>query len=334
MQRVLSLIILVSLLASAQASQQSQPSPSTDKRAVLNPESMSPYLIEWLVDISGDVDLRQIWRLLKIEIPYDLPYKCSGDCSAETFDIKIDGEEQGRTVALMISFESKDFYQYLIFKRANADSSKEGWRLIGSINSSDPRDGPPQHRIESGDNQTWLVIRDLRGRKPSAAAYGEAWYEIKEREIKEVLSYPVQGHDTPCQKYLGRSYKSLLLRHGLENGLYTVPIQLLVSYNISECVKGIDPPSLFAKGQKAVYVWDKEKERFILDKTRSDVTESEMRSVYHTEELSPEKFIEYNFKELSDIAKSGNAAQKDWLRKFLVNVKDGPRKTALQRSLQ
>src|ERR1044071_5076762 len=107
MQHVLSFIILFGLLAPAQASQQSQTSSAANERTVLNSESISPYLIEWLVDISGDVDLRRIWRLLKIEIPHDLPFKCAGDCSAETFDIEMGDQEQGSTVALMISFEDK-----------------------------------------------------------------------------------------------------------------------------------------------------------------------------------------------------------------------------------
>ena len=339
MQLTLLFIILLGLLAPLPCEAKNQEfkadlKASTQRQQQSRSESISPYLIEWLVDISGDVDLRQIWRLLKIEIPYDLPYKCAGDCSAEIFDIKVDGEEQGKTVALKISFESKYFYQYLFFKRAKTDSTKERWKLIGNVDSSNQRNGPPHHRIESGDNRTWFVIRNSRGRGPVALGYDEVWYEIREGEVREVLSYPVQGHYAPCQRYLGRSYKSLLLRHELENGLYTVPVQLLISYNISECGKGIESPALFAKGQKALYVWDREKDRFILDKSRSDITESEISSVYHTEELSPEKFIEHNFNELSAIAKSGDAEQKDWLKKFLASIKDGPLKAALQQSFQ
>src|SRR4051812_38605028 len=185
MQRVLPLI-LFGLLTPFQSLQQSRP------------DSVSPYVIEWLVDVSGDVDLSRILPSLKLEAPFDAPYKCDGDCSAETFEIKIDGEEQGGTVALRIAFESKDFYQYLIFKRVSSDTAKSGWKLVGKIASADQPGGPPQHRIESGDNRTWLVIRELRGRGPSAAAYGESWYEIKEAEIREVLSYPVQGRYKPC----------------------------------------------------------------------------------------------------------------------------------------
>jgi hypothetical protein len=334
MQRTLSLIILFGLMATAQGSQQSQPRPPAGEQAVLKPEYISPHLLEWLIDVNEEIDLKQIWRLLKIEDASDVPSKCNGDCSAETFEIKVDGEEQGKTVALKIAFESGDFYQYLIFKKAGSGSGKEAWRFIGNIDSSLQRYGPPQHRIENGDDRAWFVIRELWGRGPGLIAYGEVWYEIKDTEVREVLSYPVQGHNIPCLRSLGRSYKSLLLRHGLENGVYTVPIQLLISYNISECKRGDDSTALFAKAQKAVYVWNKEKGRFILDQARSDVTASEIESVYNLEDSTSEQFIEYNFKELSEIARSGDAGQKNWLRKFLINVKDGPLKTTLQQSLQ
>jgi hypothetical protein len=165
-------------------------------------------------------------------------------------------------------------------------------------------------------------------------ARGEAWYEIKEAGLKQVLSYPVEGHHSPCRNSLGRSYKSLLARHGSVNGVYTVPVQFLVSYNISDCDKGAYPPSLFAKGQKANYVWDGEKERFILDTSRSDVTEQELKTVYNFGVFSYEEFVESNFNEIMDIAANGGVEQKAWLKGFLTGIKDGPRKAALQQALQ
>jgi hypothetical protein len=320
--------------ASPQKSQQSQSSPSTEERYIFNPESLSPFLIEWLIDINEEIDLKRIWRLLKVEISDDAPYKCRDDCSAETFDIEVEGNQRGRTVALKVSFGSSGFYQYLLFKKVSSDTAREHWSFIGNINSTDQLYGPPQHRIESGDNRTWFVIREQWGRAKEAAAIGEVWYEIKETEIRRVLSYPVEGRNTPCQKRVGRSYKSLPLRHGLENGAYTIWVKLLATYSISECDKISDSHPLFTKEKKAFYVWDSEKERFTLDKSRSDITESEINSLNHREELSREKFIEYNFNELLYMAGSGDRVQKDWLRKFLTDVKDGPLKVTLQQAFQ
>jgi len=303
--------------------------------AASKPESLSPYLIEWYLDINEGADLKQIWRSLKIEVPGDLPSRCDGDCSTETFDIETSDEEMGEIVALKISFERGGFYQYLIFRKARFDSGdKEEWKFLGRIDSRNQRDGPPEHRVEHGSGRTWLVIRELWGRKSAAMARGEVWYEVNERAIKRVLSYPIEGHDKPCENRLGRSYKAILLRHGLEEGVYTIPVQFLVSYNISDCDRGREPRALFGRGQKARYVWNEEKGRFILDSALSDITEEEMGSVYSLEGSSREQFVELNFDALSVMAKEGDSKQKGWLRDFLTSLPDSSRKTALQQSLQ
>jgi hypothetical protein len=312
------LLALTLLLSSFKSPAQNQSTPSTDERAVSMVKS--PYLIEWFIDMNENVDLKQIWALLKIEISTDMSYRCKGDCEAETFDLDV-----GRTVALRISYKDGNSHQYLFFKRAKSDSTDEAWQFIGNINAH----GPPVYRIEKGDDRTWFLMKELRGRE----AYSEVWYEIKEKEVREVLSYPIQGQSVFCQNNLTRTYASLLSRHDFENGIYTVPIQFIVTYQITDCNKKEVAP-LFAKGQQAYYVWDDNKQRFILDKSRSEVTEEELSSLYNDERLSGEKLIEHNFAELSKIASAGDREQKRWLRIFLNSVKDSPQKLALQQALK
>ncbi|HXG64837.1 MAG TPA: hypothetical protein VNO70_06995 [Blastocatellia bacterium] len=320
--------------ATPQKPVQHQPAPSTDESAILKPESLSPYVIEWFIDMNEGADLKQIWRLLKIEIPGDMPYRCGGDCTAETFDIPIKGEEQGQTVALKISFAAGDYYQYLFFKRVNSDSTQGRWKFIGNIDAHGQRYGSPEHRIESGNNRTWFVIRELQGRGSGMIAYGEAWHEITERGLKQVLSYPAAGHYIPCQNLLGRSYKSFLVRQEMMSGAYSIQIQFLVSYNISACGKGSDSPPLFAKGHKVFYVWDDQRQRFILDASQSDISEKELNEIYSMQGLSNEKFMEDNFNELLTIAGDGSAEQRNWLRQFLTGLADSPRKMTLRQALQ
>lgn len=324
------LIFFAGLLAALSGAARAQsPEPS------LKPDSISPYIIEWFIDLNEDADLKQIWRLLKIEIPSDMSYRCRGGCSSETFDIATADEELGKTVALKISFEAGDFYQYLVFRRMKSDpTAAEKWVLIGYIDARGQPFGSPAHRIESGEGRTWFVVRELWGRGSGMIARGEVWYEIKGAELKRVLSYPVEGHNIPCQNSLGRSYKSFLARHGSVNGVYTVPVQLLVSYNISDCGRRDDPPSLFAKGQKAYYVWDEQQGRFVLDASQSDVTVDEISNVYNSEGLSHEEFAEYNLSELLELARGGNTRQKDWLRQFLTGIKDSPAKRALEQAIR
>ena len=102
------LLALTVSLSNFKSPAQNQSTPSTDERAALMLKS--PHLIEWFIDMNENVDLKQIWRLLKVEFSADMFYRCKGDCEAETFDI-----DPGRTVALRIStgrqFPPVSFFQ-------------------------------------------------------------------------------------------------------------------------------------------------------------------------------------------------------------------------------
>jgi hypothetical protein len=307
--------------------------PADDKTAALQ-RSLSPYVIEWLIDVNEEVDLRQVWRLLKMDFPTDLPYRCGGDCSAETFDVVSGEQGEGDIVALRISFDGGDAYQYLLFKQPARDMTRRAWEFAGAISARGRRFDPPTHRIETGDSRTWLVVKDLRLTVAATAHFNEAWYEMRATGLKRVLSYPVQGEYKPCQKRLGRSFKTIIVRHELENGVYTIPAQVLVSYNISDCEKGAIPHGLFAKGRMAYYVWEAASERFVLDPRRSEITERDIVSLSNGEMPAPRDFIEINHNELMAIAKGKDKAQKDWLKSFLATVEDGPRKAALRQALE
>jgi hypothetical protein len=332
--RVNGLVKVVTQKESPEKTAQDKPGASVNERDSLGTSSPSPYLIEWYIDVNENIDLKQIWKLLKIGIPDDVSYRCRGNCSAETFDISTIDEEQGEAVALKISLEDSDFYQYLIFRMTKTALSRGEWKLIGVIDSRGKRDAPPTHRIESADNRSWFVIRELWAKGPGTLAYGDVWYRVGKGSVKQVLSYPVEGHNATCQKQPGHSYKSVLLRYGMDNGTYTVPLQFLIAYEIPGCGGASAARGLFAKGQRAYFVWDAERERFFLDKSRSDVAEKEISNVYQAAGPTPEIFIEYNFNELLEMAKAGDAEQKDWLRKTLRDVPSSPRKSILLKSIQ
>jgi hypothetical protein len=314
------------------AIEQLAPQKPDQQAAALKPGALSPYLIEWFIDLNENADLREVWRLLKVEPPPETPIKCRG-CTAETFELETADEARRKTVALKISFEAGYYYQYLIFRQSDPDRNKDDWKFLGGVESPLQQYGPPKHRIETGDGRTWFVVRELWGRGSGMIAYGDVWYEIKEGKVERAVAYPVEGHNIPCLSALGRSYKTILLRHELENGVYTIPVQFIVSYNISHCDKGNDSPPLFAKNQKAYFMWDSAKEKFVLDVSRSDITEAEIETVYNNEELSHEEFVEYNFDDLLKLARGTDLKKKEWLKQFLTGLKESRLKTALQQAL-
>lgn len=336
MHYVLTIVLLLALapFPCQQKGEQNQPAASgPDKPAALL-RSLSPYVIEWLIDVNEEVDLRQVWQSLKLDAPPDLPYRCGPDCSAETFDV-VSGEQAGaKIVALRIAFDDGAHYQYLLFKEPGRDSAERGWDMLGAVSARGSRFDPPAHRIEAGDNRTWLVIKDLRSSSPATAHSNEAWYDLKVTGLKPVLSFPARGEHKPCREALGRSFKTIIVRHELENGVYTIPIQFLVSYNISDCEKGKLSHGLFAKGRMAYYVWEASRERFILDKARSEITEREILSLTSGEMPSGAQFAESNYDELMTIARGNDKKQRGWLQRFLLTVEDGPRKMALRQALE
>jgi hypothetical protein len=327
----------IEIVATAHGSPQNQqqdtsPQP-TDERVAAMLKSFSPQLIELLVDANPDIDLEHIFRLLKIDALKSAPGKCNSGCSAETFDIEVPGEQSVKTTALRISFDGGKQYQYLIFKSGGPNRSA-GWRFIGSFETGHQMEGPPRHRIESGNNRSWLVIRESLARSPSAKAFLETWHEIKENSVKRVLRYPVEGRVETCSTRTGRSFKSLLLRHELESGVYTIPVQFFVSFDILDCDKAGNEATLFTKSRRAFFIWDSDRKQFRFDHSRSELNEAEMESVYGLSELSNREFVEHNFDEISAIARSKNAEQKNWLRQFLTMLEEGPRKSALLKMLQ
>ncbi|MEN3336082.1 MAG: hypothetical protein V7641_5447 [Blastocatellia bacterium] len=318
-----------------QEKQPPQPDKPADARDLPKTATPSPYLIESLLDINEEIDLKRIWHMLNIAPPTGESYRCEGNCEAEIFDLVIGDKDHKKTIALRISHENSHFYQYLVFKQRGSDAPQKGaWELLGKVDCFDQRGAPPSHRIEQGDGRIWLVIKEMWKHGMGMAAYGEVWYEIQESALKRVLSYPAKGHDPACQRQPRRAYQSIPLRHDLENGTYTIPIQFLIAYEIGVCDRQDAGLALFSKGAKAYYVWIAENGRFVLDETRSGVTEQQLARLADAQGFSDEAFVEDNFQELARIAANGDAQRKSWLKNFLTRIQSTARKIDLQRLLK
>lgn len=298
-------------------------------------EAPSPYRIEWLVDINDEIDLKQVWQMLNLAPPGGGSYRCGGHCEAETFDLATADAYQQKTVALRLSYDIDHFYQYLIFKQTGPESPRPGeWQLLGSIDCFDQQNAPPAHRLERGDQRAWLVIKESLPHGPGTVAYREVWYELQAGGLKRVLAYPVEGSIRACRGQIGRSYKSLLLRHDMENGAYTIPVQLMIAYEAGGCNRRDDSLALFAKGQKIYYVWQPDAGQFVLDEARSELSQKQIDRLYDAQRLSDEAFVEDNFEDLVGIAKSGDAGHKAWLKSFAAGLQHSARRAELLRLLQ
>jgi hypothetical protein len=287
-------------------------------------KSLSPHEIENCLNKNREIDLRELWSLLNIKQDTDFPERCGnryGLCKTE----KIVVEESGDDVILKLTIA--DASRYLHFRRIEKYPvfSEDKWKFVGHVDSLYQQYAPPEQRIINGNNKTYLVVRELWGRGTGVGLYGERWYELSEQPPKEMLSYPVEGHDVQGQAF-DRVFESGVSQR-LANGSYIVEVQFSIFYGVEK------ESAIFSKKQKACYVRDSEAEKFSLSKTCSNVSEEELEAVYNFDSMNEEGVLEYNFGELEKIAMYGKPEQKEWLENYLSRIGESPKREALQKLL-
>jgi hypothetical protein len=67
---------------------------------------------------------------------------------------------------------------------------------------------------------------------------------------------------------------------------------------------------LFSKTALVSFVWDEEAQRFVVDRSRSNITAEEVEDRFGS--WDEEKFIRYNFQKLLRLAKRTNSGQREW----------------------
>jgi hypothetical protein len=304
-----------------------QDSQAKDSATVMR-DFKSPYSVLRFINETDDADLRKVWQWLGLNLDYtDMSYKCDGSCKAETFVIDANGE---KNTVVKISYEAGNYYQYLIFRKLLRSASAGEWKLIGSVDSSYQQYGSPKHRVERSGTQTWLVIEELWGRGSGVSLYGEKWHELRETGVREVLAFPVSGHQSSFGDSVGRSFKAGVLGYESINGIHAIKVRFSVSYNV-----GLQPQEqLFSKDQLAFFVWDSSQRKFVLDESNSQLSEQEIEKVYNIDSLTNEQFVEYSLKELLEVAAHGSEKQKEWLRQFLPKLNASPERSELERALK
>ena len=233
--------------------------------------------------------------------------------------------ESGDEVILKITIA--DAARYLLFRSIEKypGFSEDKWTFIGYVDSLYQQYAPPEQRIINGNNRTYLVVRELWGRGTGVGLYGERWYELTENQPKEVLSYPVKGHDVQGRAY-DRAFESEVSQR-LMNGSYVVEVQFSIFYGAEK------ESAVLSKKQKACYIRDSQTKKSGLNKTCSNVSEEEFEAVYNFDSMDEEGVLRYNFGELERIAMYGKPGQKEWLENYLSRIGDSPQRAALQKLL-
>ncbi len=216
-------------------------------------------------------------------------------------------------------------YQYLIFVKNN-DSR---WEFLGNIDLDGQKYGAPKNRIVRKRNGTWLVIDALDGSGTGIVNYSQRWYwlgENKKDGVVESLSYPLEGHLVGWGLPFNREYFSKELLSGNDD----LKIAFYAFYTNSRKDNVKDLNELFFVQKDAVYEWDAGSRHFILDQEKSQITQAQIEGIYSD---GNDGFLEHNFHELQKLADSKNSANRKWLKIFLGETEDGPKKIELLRKI-
>ena len=302
---------------------------------------ISPYEIKRLIDEDrrksaerSELDLRPVWEQLNVKADSKINFaleQCNGYCDADIFTVELDGQP-GKETILRLAAAATWNCHYLIFKQ---DSSQRGadsaWILLGYVDAF-IRYSDPKHRVMTAGTQRWLAIEYVSGY--GSGGYGSAaedWYEVGADGLRKVLSYQTGLYMYLAVPSISREAKVIKVES--RDGIATAVIQMSTAYEGWKEEFG-DRFPLWKDRRKMTFIKGPGMPEFILDKQHSELLAEELDPYYGSDErISAEDFLKYNYRELTRIAVSGNAKQKEWLRNYLKDCNETLEHKSLQIAL-
>lgn len=333
-----------------------QASPDQTQTQARNPHSVNPLEIERLINeskrvwkksaVRQDVNLVPMWKDFGID-ERQLENCGSGDCEAEALKLDLDGQFPDEVVLKINNFH---FCRFLVFTpNRSSRADKTNWNFRGHIDWEFNRYEMARQRIARANGRPWLVIRGQAGSGTGYSLYQEMFYELTSDGLRPVLSYPIEGHTYPWPAGLGRSFRARV-QPGT-NG------EIVIVYEVDyEVARYADKKfkKLGVNRHRVCYTWNNHQRAFVFSPACSDTSEEEISVIAGIEtdvvdegeqiggttfySMSEHKafvgggydvFLKYNFPVLMKIANSKNEAERDWLREFLKDCDDTPKKTEL-----
>lgn len=313
-----------------------QPTHEVDKVMRPHPVTISPYEIKRLIVENNlaarrqrwnDLDLAPIWRQLGIS-PKDTGilsiYKCNGNCEANISILELDGEP-GKETILGVGVAGNLYYRYLVFKQANIRrGSVSAWIFIGYIDGYS-RWSEPAFRVVTAGPDRWLAIGSVSGHGSAFGSSAEHWYAVCDDGVAPVFSYQsglFVGFRNPS---IDRTTNLVSSEH--RNGISVIVLQSSTSYEGH--TEFADPFPVWRTKRKATFIKGPRMAHFIFDPFHSEMTAEELDPFYEHATVSNKDFLEYNYRELLEIASERHTRRKDWLIDFLKSFDDSVEKRSL-----
>lgn len=170
---------------------------------------------------------------------------------AETARLRIDGEE------LKILTNTYSTNRNFIFLDNDTDD------IVTTLSVVNVNIEPPSYSIIKGQTRDWLVVTKIYQSGIGYMSRYDAWYILNRSGIiKEVLTYPSQGHELPDNDGNNTYWTSKALTEGYSNDS-AVDI-VTTTKNCSATDEGSDKDCT-ESSHTVHYVWDAAKEKFVVN---------------------------------------------------------------------
>lgn len=300
------------------------PSPRPVRRGPVSPYEISRYLKEHRND--DEFSMAEFWQCLGID-------SANGNwqgCDVDLFHLSLDNEPGNEVLLRLYSWGN---CRYLLFK-PTMKSRRRSWRFLGVIDKR--QDNPPApHKLVSTASQRWLVITYEADRGSGYGLNYQDWYVVTSKGIKKVLSYPAGRYFSGWGSGLEAWSDSAILKVREEAGLATISLRFTISYSTSIWEKHRDKSiKLWRKNQLVGFKQVADSKEFVFDQANSQLTKREMNALYDGLFTACDDVLRYNYPQLVRIAKGKPLAVKAWLKKYLNDCSDSPKRKALLRRLR
>jgi hypothetical protein len=184
----------------------------------------------------------------------------------------------------------------------------------------------PRHSVFLSGGKSWLVVeaQDVSG--SGVALYSDHIFAVDNHSVKEVLSYPAEGHQEGSSYDPARDFSARIIGYEKKNDRATFKVEFTVTY--SSYGLSNKEITICSKKQNAVYVQQRDLGKYRLDVAQSDLSIRESESVYNIDSLSGEEFLRYNHNELMKIARGRNKQSIEWLSNYLDQCLGSPHKNS------
>jgi hypothetical protein len=154
------------------------------------------------------------------------------------------------------------------------------------------------------------------------------WIDLTREKFAPVLTFTSEGHYAPFLNGIERE------THGMVVSLAPQPIEkITVGYSVQFKPAGIEMDTIIQRMDRVVYVRGPNG-KFEPDVSLSTATHEDIRDFYDITdddlEVGAEKFLKFNLKGLSAIAKGKDNAGRLWLTEYLQRSPDTPESRQLK----